>query len=118
LGAFEIGGLEAGSYNVSVEKIGYPTESTVVILRTDQDRIITNIYLSKLPKNSGFMEVFGLDSETKEPLDGATILVYDSKGSLVTTSVLDRFGFVNITDLTVQSYILLIIMSGSVYYRF
>lgn len=114
LGAFEGEGLEAGSYNVSVNKIGYPAEFTIVILRTDQDRIITNIYLSELPKSSGFIEVFGLDSETKEPLDGATVVVYDSCGSLVTTSVLDRLGFVNITDLSVQSYILLISMSDYV----
>ncbi|MFX1286852.1 MAG: carboxypeptidase regulatory-like domain-containing protein, partial [Promethearchaeota archaeon] len=113
-GFYEATGIAHGNYNVTVEKATYQSESKLVILRTDYDRIIVNIYLSKAPLNSGYIEVYGLIANTKIPLKGAKVALYDATGILITSMVLNDVGFANITKLAVNKYILYISLKGYV----
>ncbi len=106
-GQFVVSPLSEGNYTVTVNKTGYQSDSKSVQLTTRSYQIFVTFELSKIPLDSGFLEIY-VYSTTKEPLEGAVVSLYDEAGILVITDKTDKVGFLNITDLFVGKYKMLI----------
>lgn len=112
-GFYQATRLGEGYYNVSVTATGYQPGYQIVTLRSNTDHIKAPIYLTKQPRNSGFIQVYVRDATTKNPMV-ALIQVSYGRSILPLEAKTDEKGFLNVTKLTVQDYTVVISRSGYV----
>ncbi len=112
-GFFQATRLGEGYYNVSVTARSYQPGYKIVTLRSNTDHIKASIYLTKQPRDSGFIQVYVRDATTRNPLVAA-IQVFYGRSILLLEEKTDEKGYLNVTKLTAQDYTVVISSPGYV----
>ncbi|MFX1294234.1 MAG: carboxypeptidase regulatory-like domain-containing protein [Promethearchaeota archaeon] len=103
-GFFNITDLEVGTYNVTVSKTGYYTQSKGAVINWMGDNESLTFNLEATPTDPGWIEITVRDNESN-PLENALIQVINATSqALVVLGYTDVSGFFNATGLGIGWY--------------
>ena len=100
-----IKGLETGKYSLSetIAPEGYRISTTTVEFEVKADGSTTKVEMLNEPKKNTVVKINKIDADTKETLEGATLVIKDSKGKEVKSFVTSKEAH-EISDLAVGTY--------------
>ena len=100
-----IKGLKEGKYTLSetIAPEGYRLQTTTVEFEVKADGKTTKVEMLNEPMKNTVVKINKIDSETKEYVSGATLVIKDSKGNVVKEFVTDSKAF-EISDLAKGTY--------------
>ncbi len=112
-GSYNITGLTIGWYAVNVSMLTfYGQEKNDYINWFGDDDYLT-FYLTSLPPDSGFIEVYAYDNTTHIPLFNAYVqAVNQSTGDVIDSGYTDSSGYYSIENLTIGWYEINVTMGG------
>ena len=100
-----IKGLKEGKFTLTetIAPEGYRLSTTTVEFEVKADGTTTKVEMLNEPMKNTKVKINKIDSETKEPLEGATLVIKDAKGSEVKSFVTTKDSY-EITDLAKGTY--------------
>ena len=100
-----IKGLKEGKYTLSetIAPEGYRLKTTTVEFEVKADGTTTKVEMLNEPMKNTVVKINKVDSETKKPVSGATIVIKDAKGKVVKEFKTTDKSY-DISDLAVGSY--------------
>lgn len=109
-GFYEFTTLECGEYQVTVSASHFFSQTQEVKIRWSNDTRILNFPLDSKQGNT-FIQVF-LTDQYDQPVKGGIVKLYDSNQNFVHAGLTDDSGFLNLSDIPINTYNLEISKSG------
>ena len=100
-----IKGLKEGKFTLSetIAPEGYRLSTTTVEFEVKADGSTTKVEMLNEPKKNTVVKINKIDADTKEALEGATLVIKDSKGKEIKSFISTKEAY-EITDLAVGTY--------------
>ena len=100
-----IKGLKEGKFTLSetIAPVGYRLQTTTVEFEVKADGSTTKVEMLNEPMNNTKVKINKIDADTKETLEGATLVIKDSKGNEVKSFVTTKESY-EISDLELGTY--------------